>query len=212
MRSERATFLIGSILDRALLARFCRTLAITLGAGLPVTQCLSIAARAVDNEYVGKRIVAIREDIEAGDTLTAAAHSSQLFTPLVLQMLSVGEETGAVEDTMGEVASYYEREVDYDRERISLSIRQTREDPWESFAGAHGIGDAVPGTVTKTVPFGAFVSVTDGVEGLDQGQGLLDLLAGVPADLLDLLGRRPQVAVVVDVADDRSPDLLESIR
>jgi small subunit ribosomal protein S1 len=57
-------------------------------------------------------------------------------------------------------------EVDYDRERISLSIRQTREDPWESFADAHGIGDAVPGKVTKTVPFGAFVSVTDGVEGL----------------------------------------------
>jgi small subunit ribosomal protein S1 len=57
-------------------------------------------------------------------------------------------------------------EVDLDRERISLSVRQTREDPWESFSGAHGVGDVVEGTVTKTVPFGAFVSVTDGVEGL----------------------------------------------
>ncbi|WKZ83733.1 MAG: 30S ribosomal protein S1 [Acidimicrobiia bacterium] len=57
-------------------------------------------------------------------------------------------------------------EVDLDRERISLSIRQTREDPWESFSGAHGVGDVVDGTVTKTVPFGAFVSVADGVEGL----------------------------------------------
>ncbi len=57
-------------------------------------------------------------------------------------------------------------EVDLDRERISLSVRQTREDPWESFANSHEVGAVVAGKVTKTVPFGAFVSVTDGVEGL----------------------------------------------
>jgi small subunit ribosomal protein S1 len=57
-------------------------------------------------------------------------------------------------------------EVDRDRERISLSMRQTSEDPWDVFAGAHEVGDVVEGTVTKTVPFGAFVSVADGVEGL----------------------------------------------
>lgn len=57
-------------------------------------------------------------------------------------------------------------EVDRDRERISLSIRQTTEDPWDVFAGANEVGDVVDGQVTKTVPFGAFVSVADGVEGL----------------------------------------------
>lgn len=57
-------------------------------------------------------------------------------------------------------------EVDRDRERISLSIKQTQEDPWEAFSRVHSIGDNVPGTVTKTVPFGAFVSVGEGVEGL----------------------------------------------
>ncbi len=57
-------------------------------------------------------------------------------------------------------------EVDLDRERISLSIRQTTEDPWDVFAGEHEVGDVVDGAVTKTVPFGAFVSVGDGVEGL----------------------------------------------
>jgi small subunit ribosomal protein S1 len=57
-------------------------------------------------------------------------------------------------------------EVDRERERISLSIRQTREDPWEAFSAANSVGDIVAGKVTKTVPFGAFVSVTDGVEGL----------------------------------------------
>jgi small subunit ribosomal protein S1 len=57
-------------------------------------------------------------------------------------------------------------EVDLDRERISLSMKQTQEDPWEQFAGEHEVGDIVDGVVTKTVPFGAFVSVGDGVEGL----------------------------------------------
>jgi small subunit ribosomal protein S1 len=57
-------------------------------------------------------------------------------------------------------------EVDRDRERISLSIRQTREDPWDEFARDVNIGQIVDGTVTKTVPFGAFVSVGEGVEGL----------------------------------------------
>ncbi len=57
-------------------------------------------------------------------------------------------------------------EVDRERERISLSVRQTREDPWESFVRSNEVGGVVDGKVTKTVPFGAFVSVTDGVEGL----------------------------------------------
>jgi len=57
-------------------------------------------------------------------------------------------------------------EVDRDRERISLSIRQTSDDPWDVFARDHEVGDVIDGMVTKTVPFGAFVSVADGVEGL----------------------------------------------
>ncbi len=68
--------------------------------------------------------------------------------------------------TVGDQVKVKVLEVDYDRERISLSIRQTAEDPWETFARATDVGSIVPGVVTKTVPFGAFVSVGDGVEGL----------------------------------------------
>ena len=57
-------------------------------------------------------------------------------------------------------------EVDNDRERISLSIRQTTGDPWEQFIESTQVGAILDGAVTKTVPFGAFVSVGDGVEGL----------------------------------------------
>ena len=67
---------------------------------------------------------------------------------------------------VGDVVTIKVLEVDRDRERISLSIRQTTSDPWDVFANEHEIGDVVEGTVTKTVPFGAFVSVAEGVEGL----------------------------------------------
>ncbi|MDR1426633.1 MAG: 30S ribosomal protein S1 [Bifidobacteriaceae bacterium] len=56
--------------------------------------------------------------------------------------------------------------VEMDRERVSLSLKATQEDPWQLFARTHAIGQVVPGTVTKLVPFGAFVSVDDGIEGL----------------------------------------------
>ena len=68
--------------------------------------------------------------------------------------------------TVGDKVKVKVLEVDYDRERISLSIRQTAEDPWETFARDAAVGSVVEGKVTKTVPFGAFVSVGDGVEGL----------------------------------------------
>lgn len=57
-------------------------------------------------------------------------------------------------------------EVDFDRERVSLSLKATQEDPWQTFAREHAIGNVVPGKVTKLVPFGAFVRVEDGIEGL----------------------------------------------
>ncbi|MEV8144394.1 30S ribosomal protein S1 [Specibacter sp. NPDC078709] len=57
-------------------------------------------------------------------------------------------------------------EVDLDRERVSLSLKATQEDPWQTFARTHALGQVVPGKVTKLVPFGAFVRVEDGIEGL----------------------------------------------
>ncbi len=57
-------------------------------------------------------------------------------------------------------------EVDFDRERVSLSLKSTQEDPWQHFARTHQLGQVVPGEVTKLVPFGAFIRVSDGIEGL----------------------------------------------
>jgi len=113
---------VGSIIRRATLGRYARSFAMASRAGVPLIQALTVVARAVDNEYVGDRIHHMRNGIERGDTLTRTAAASGMFTPLVLQMLAVGEETGNVDDMMQEVAEFYEREVDYDLKNLSSAI------------------------------------------------------------------------------------------
>ena len=67
---------------------------------------------------------------------------------------------------VGQEVSVEVLDVDMDRERVSLSLKATQEDPWQTFARTHAIGQVVPGKVTKLVPFGAFIRVEDGIEGL----------------------------------------------
>lgn len=114
--------LIGSIMTRALLGRFSRTLAMSLRSGVPVLQALNAVAETTDNAYVSGGVRQMREGIEQGESLYAVAEHSGLFTALVLQMLAVGEETGQVSDMMDQVASYYEREVAADLDKLSSYI------------------------------------------------------------------------------------------
>lgn len=95
--------LVGDIIERAVLSRFARAFAMSTKAGVPLTRALTVVARAVDNHYVAEQVNTIRADVEKGDTLTRSASATGMFTPLVLQMLSVGEETGAVDDLLQEV-------------------------------------------------------------------------------------------------------------
>ncbi|RUO49121.1 type II secretion system F family protein [Pseudidiomarina donghaiensis] len=113
---------VGDIIMRSLLARFARTFAVMLQAGVPLTQGLGLVAEAVDNAWMSGRINDMRRNIERGESLTRTARSSELFTPLVLQMISVGEETGRVDEMLFEVAGYYEREVDYDLKSLTARI------------------------------------------------------------------------------------------
>ena len=114
--------LVGDIILRSTLVRFSRSFNMSYGAGVPLTQALGFTARAVDNLFVGEKIEAIRNGVERGDTLTRSATQTGLFTPLVLQMLAVGEETGAVDTMLEDVANFYEREVEYDLKNLSSSI------------------------------------------------------------------------------------------
>ncbi|WP_404401326.1 type II secretion system F family protein [Idiomarina seosinensis] len=116
------TPVIGSILERSMLARFSRSFSVMLGAGVPLTQALSLVAEAVDNAWMEKKILGIRRSIERGENLSRSARQSQLFTPLVMQMIVVGEETGRIDTLLREVAEYYERETDYDLKTLTARI------------------------------------------------------------------------------------------
>ena len=76
----------------------------------------------MDNEFLSEHILNMRNGIERGDSITRTATITGMFTPLVLQMLAVGEETGAVDTMLEEVAGYYDREVDYDIKNLSSAI------------------------------------------------------------------------------------------
>jgi MSHA biogenesis protein MshG len=116
------TPLMGSIIVRATLGRFSRSFSMMLRAGVPLTSALTLVAEAVDNDYMAEKIREMRKNIERGESLLRVAVQSELFTPLVLQMLAVGEETGQVDDMLTEVASFYEREVAYDLKSLTAKI------------------------------------------------------------------------------------------
>lgn len=113
---------LGSILHRASLIRFCRGFAMGYSSGVPLIQSLAFTAQAVGNAFVEQRLGRLRHSVERGETLTRSAVASEMFTPLVLQMLAVGEETGSVDTMLVEVAEFYEREVEYDVSRLASTI------------------------------------------------------------------------------------------
>ncbi|MBL4940155.1 MAG: type II secretion system F family protein [Colwellia sp.] len=114
--------IIGSIIERSILARFSHSFGIILKAGIPMTTGLTLVADAVDNSFMQEKIIAMRSSIESGESLLRSAIASALFTPLVLQMIAVGEETGRVDELLKEVGDYYEREVDYDLSTLTARI------------------------------------------------------------------------------------------
>ena len=114
--------LAGSIILRATLARFARSMGLAFRAGLPVVQTLSVVAQVVDNAYIGQRIEQMRDGVERGESVLRTAVTAGVFTSVVLQMIAVGDETGELDNLLDEVADMYEREVDYDIKNLAANI------------------------------------------------------------------------------------------
>lgn len=114
--------IVGGVMSRALLARFSRTFAMALRAGVPLPTAVETVAEATDNVYIAEGIRGLRTGIERGESLQSVAEQSELFTPMVLQMLAVGEETGQLADLMDQVADFYEGEVEEDLENLPSYI------------------------------------------------------------------------------------------
>lgn len=113
---------IGSLFERIHLGRFCRSFSMILKSGLPIVQGLHIVSQALGNDYMAVKVKDMRGTIERGGSFLQSSIQSHLFTPLVLQMISVGEETGAMDSMLAEAAEFYEQEVDYDLKGLADAI------------------------------------------------------------------------------------------
>ncbi len=114
--------IIGTIVNRAQLSRFSRTFSLMIRAGVPLNQALQMAAEALGNRYLEKRLIDMKNGIEGGNSISQTATQSGVFTPLVLQMIAVGEETGQVDELLLEASDFYDREVDYDLKTLTARI------------------------------------------------------------------------------------------
>jgi len=113
---------VGSIVLRATIARFARAFTMATRAGVPITQAISAVALAVDNQHLAHKLGDMRMGIERGETVLRTAAATALFTPITLQMIAVGEETGQIDQMLEEVADFYDREVEYDVANLSAAI------------------------------------------------------------------------------------------
>ena len=112
----------GDIILKATLARFARSFALCSQSGVPFVQALTVVAQTVDNAYIASRVEQMRDGIERGESITRCASAANIFTPVVLQMIAVGEETGELDALMFEIADMYERETDYGIQGLSAAI------------------------------------------------------------------------------------------
>jgi MSHA biogenesis protein MshG len=114
--------IVGPIILKATLARFARSFALSSQSGVPLVQALAVVAQTVDNAYIASRIEQMRAGIERGESISRCAAATGVFTPVVLQMMTVGEETGELDALLFEIAEMYERDTDYAIKGLSSAI------------------------------------------------------------------------------------------
>jgi MSHA biogenesis protein MshG len=105
--------IFGPLVRKAALARFTKSFGLALDAGVTVVDALQVALETTGNVVLSERIGQMKASAERGETLAKAARATGVFTPTILQMIAVGEETGALGEMMNEVADYYQKEVEY---------------------------------------------------------------------------------------------------
>jgi len=116
------TPVVGGIVHDSVIARFSRTLSTTFAAGVPLVDALNSTAGASGNSVYAKAIRQIRDDVTTGTTLYNAIKSTGLFPTMLLQMVSIGEESGSLDDMLGKVADHYEAAVDDAVDNLSALI------------------------------------------------------------------------------------------
>ena len=104
--------ILGNLLRKIAVARFCRTLSTLLASGVSILEALDITAKTAGNAIVEEAIQTTRKSIERGETIAQPLKDTAVFPPMVVQMIGVGEATGALDTMLGKIADFYEEEVD----------------------------------------------------------------------------------------------------
>jgi MSHA biogenesis protein MshG len=112
----------GKIVQKATLARFARSFALASRSGVPVIQALTTVAQTVDNDFIAAKVERMRDQVERGESVLRAAIATGAFTPVVLQMIAVGEESGSLDEMMEEISAMYQSEVEYELKTLSQQI------------------------------------------------------------------------------------------
>ncbi len=131
-RSEQGTFaidrlklkvpIIGPIILKICMNRFAFMLENLVRSGLPIVQTLEIVSKTVGNEFVAGKIKQITSKIEKGKGISKPMREAQIFPPLVLHLVSTGEETGGLEEMLREISIHYDREITYSLTRLTAWI------------------------------------------------------------------------------------------
>jgi type IV pilus assembly protein PilC len=100
------------VIRKTAVARFTRTLGVLISSGVPILQGLDITAKTAGNAIVQRAIERTRQSISEGKTITAPLKESGVFPPMVVQLISVGEQTGGLAEMLGKIADFYDEEVD----------------------------------------------------------------------------------------------------
>lgn len=112
----------GKIIFKGTMARFARSFALSTRSGLPILSALRLVSQTVENDYISAKILSMSAGIERGETILRTATQTQVFSPLVLQMIAVGEESGSLDELMQEIADMYQADVEYDVKTLGAQI------------------------------------------------------------------------------------------
>ncbi len=125
LRTDRLALrvpIIGDVLRKSSVSRFTRTLGTLVGAGVPILQGLEITAKTAGNVVIQNAINSTHKSISQGDTIAEPLRQSEVFPPMVVQMIGIGEQTGALDEMLNKIADFYDDEVDAAVEALTAAI------------------------------------------------------------------------------------------
>ena len=112
----------GPIVLKSVLSRFSMVLGSLYQSGLPILQSLDIVSRAVDNRTIAREVKRIEDEVRAGKSLSAELAKSEQFPPMIVQMVTVGEETGNLDEMLGKISEYYDREIETSIRNLTTTL------------------------------------------------------------------------------------------